>query len=338
VSRINLNTTSLNNEVILQQPVYAMTCVASNGIVLFQLTNDAEHWYWGRCEDGSIVSVPFPVPSDAKKLYKNVPNPRITLAHSGHIALFPVELWSAALPFPQPHLVIVNCAANTMDVLDVDAFVKQETKIRRVEWYGENLLVNSDGSCAWMTVLATNADDSKEWLLLQQKDGLFTTIGSARTDPMMLVGLDERNGTVLVRTGDTLMSYRAGNATPVLLNIPSSLLGSAKQFSNKRGECVVLGSSGIEIRETSTGSILRVVVSTDTLRARNLIGEFRNIWGLQISQDGEWIAFGFIEGWCGTPPVLSRLFTVRRDGKYFKEVAHVFDCTAISVSDAVPAK
>jgi hypothetical protein len=325
--------------------VVAVSGVAANGILVFQQGTGtrsyggAAQMLFGRCENGSVIPVPFPVFPRVDSEYVYALPPAATVGYNGHHAIYPVHLKPAASTASdrmQPRLVLFNCARGEMTMIDVLAGARSlhpGDSIVTAAMSGDNLILSDDGAKAWFTAGTSMASGTWSYRLYEWS-GTLREIGSPFDTPISIAGYDDSEGYVIVLAGTRCVRIAVSDGGATELSLPSVML-APKQFSRGRGEFVILGTDGIELRDAGNPVSVKTVMTY-----RDLDAVFRRSYDpgqsqLVVSPDGEWLVFAADITPGADVLHLRDILVLRRDGSDLRRLATGVRAGDVSISDQI---
>jgi hypothetical protein len=327
------------------RPIVAISGIAANGVVLF--ARQSNQWdngsdnpvLFGRCENGSIIPVPFPVSSSVDSEYVSVLSPIAALAYDGHHAAYPAYLKPVAkdgFEVFKARLVLFNCASGNMRVIDIEEGIKRlyrPESIRQVWIANDWLILSQDGAKIWFTASIELDGGAQVRRLLEWSDTL-RMIGPPSESELSLVGYDDKNKILYTRRSGGLVHIPVSGNEFVTTGVTPAHVTPA-QFSRASGEFAHVGFNGIEIRNAADASLERTVCTIDALNTR-----FQRLYEparsrVVMSPDGEWLAFaGDITPGIG-PENTCDILLMRRDGSELRRVAIGVRLSDIAISDRI---
>ena len=347
-------------ERVTSMSIDKLSGVAANGVIvmlssaaLMTSKPDPLNTLFGRCENGSVIPVPFPAHPDPNREYALDRPHCFALAYNGHHAAYPVvdrpagsllrdTTWKSGI-------VLFNCYTGKIQILAVDSFAQANFSItsplrRCMAWVDGALLLSRDASSLRFNLLlgqsSVGSTGSGIQFVLWQ-NGVFRLLDpslDASTAPS-LRGWDEHSGVILARLdwmAPTLSVLAAVNGAWKSTQLESATLNSAGQFAVTRSRLVIAGPDGIELRNTADGSAAGTVLTyaqlfSDDVRA--LVTKPAEQIHLAISPDGEWIAcaVSLPLSW-PDPQSRTRLSIFRADGSDLRFIAQDENIDA-SISD-----
>lgn len=347
-------------ERVTSMPVLKITGVAANGVIVMMSSAariasipDPMNTLFGRCENGSVIPVPFPAHPDPKREYALYAPGCFALAYNGHHAAYPVvdrPAGSTARDTTwKTGIVLFNCYTGNIQILAVDSFAQENfasaSPLRRcMAWVDGALLLSRDASSLRFNLLLGQSSIGSTGSGIQfvlWQNGVFRLLDpslDASTAPS-LRGWDEHSGAILARLdwmAPTLSVLTAVNGAWRNTQLESATLNSAGQFAVTRSRLVIAGPDGIELRSTADGSAAGTVLTyaqlfSDDVRA--LVTKPAEQIHLTISPDGEWIACAVsLPATWPDPQSRTRLFIFRADGSDLRFIAQDENINA-SISD-----
>jgi hypothetical protein len=347
-------------ERVTSMSIDKLSGVAANGVIVMLSSAariasnpDPLNTLFGRCENGSVIPVPFPVHPDPKREYALDAPGCIALAYNGHHAAYPVvdrpagstardTTWKSGI-------VLFNCYTGKIQILAVDSFAQAnfaiESPLRRcMAWVDGALLLSRDASTLRFNLLlgqsSVGSTGSGIQFVLWQ-NGVFRLLDpslDATTAPS-LRGWDEHSGAILARMdwmAPTLSVLTAGALPWRSTQLDAASVSSTGQWAVTRSRLVIAGPDGIELRNTADGSAAGTVLTYAQLFSndvRALVTKPAEQIHLTISPDGEWIAcaVSLPSSW-PDPQSRTRLHIFRADGSDLRFIAQDASINA-SISD-----
>ena len=332
-----------HREQLESHPVYAISSAAANGIILFQKGSDGlsyqgmQQVLFGKCENGSIIPVPFPVSSRPDSEYVYALPPSATLAYNGHHAVYPVLLKPVASSLPEskrPRLVLFNCAKGEMTIIDLLDYLKmkfQPDTVTAVVITGSNLIISDDGKKIFLTVELRRNGNRSSYQLLEWADTL-RTIGGTSSSGIDISGYDGSSGSLYVHIGGDL--FRVPTSTGEYLPALRGGFPSPFQFSRRRGEIAQVNGTTIGLFNAANANWSRNICTFEEIGARFARQYYAAHSKVRIAPDGEWISVAAAR--TDTIPILYDLIIMRRDGTEMHRVAEDIALKEFILSDAVP--
>lgn len=291
-------------ELITQKEITSISCVSQPGIVVFQEgIDDVKHW--GRCEDGSIIEVPFPN-DDAYGRYEYSVPPRLALAYSGHHAVYFTDYFpnDSGEQSQFPRLVIFNCSLWQMKIVDsirykvLDEFGWEDINI--ITPGIPNIAVSVDGSEVYFVLNITQKNQYAERNycgLYKYKDGdIITLIEPGENDLIRIKAFSESYGLLLIKHNqdmrfiDITDNKQSGEPAPFV----EENLSNPHQVAIEANMAAVWKSDGIDIIDFFSGETIQKAV--DYADIKNEYGENKYLFQrgslLSISPDGKFVVFG----------------------------------------------
>ena len=303
-------------------PVNHTTSVAANGIVLFEYSNAITNKFWGRCVDGTLISVPFPSDTnEPTKKYEYLNQPRISLSYDGHHALYFVKQTPIGSSNPieiEPKLIVFNCAEWKMTIVSIKDFVLNELQdlgINSVEPVGENILLNTDGSTAYFAVKGIKYESGipnvKAVLLIEYANNVLTTKYKQMdnlSNPLQLYFLNTDNLTT-VKDNVVYSLFLNGILVPNT-SLNSSNLFSPKQKATASNGIVIWNDSGIQYITLESPDYNNQVVTFDAIDSKSGPHKHTPNKRLTLSPDGRVVIFAIQK----LNSDVYDLFIINRDG------------------------
>ncbi len=309
------------------KPVVHCTQPSDNGIVLFEVES-SEHRLFGKCENGSIIPVPFPESSDPAYLYKYAMPPLLQLGSNGHHAVYPVERVLAGIPNPSKReaaLVRFNCAQWKMNLIPVDSIVlasMTHLNVTQARTSGTNILVSPDGKSVWFTAVGLSGTSqlrTEGYALYEWTEKATRMIGDISSSPIFLEGLNERTKTILYRTNDQHRSLNLTAGWSAEFPYAGTEAIEPRQVCMYADAVVLWDERGIVARKASTGAEIYRIIDIDRLSATYGVEYLRNAANsLSISNDGKWVAFTLTQK---SEPDFCDVFVVRGNGSELVRMA-----------------
>ncbi|MBL0175625.1 MAG: hypothetical protein IPP94_10235 [Ignavibacteria bacterium] len=348
--RYGLN--SRRYERLASMPIDLLSGVAANGVVVMHempgssiFNPFTQTGLFGRCENGAIIPVPFPVHSDPRREYVYSIQRVFALAYNGHQAAYPVfdrPAGAGAATPPdttwKPLIVLFNCVTGTHTMVDVDAYAHNMLAPfnggRRSLVRIYTILLSRDARTAVFEIdvfplgSGRGGTQTVVW-----RDGAFTALDSLDEDDEdgagHLEGWDETTGTVLLgrewpASVVTSRGVESGQARE--LPIHAQAIRTQRQFAVTRSLLVIAGDDGIELRSPVDGSLVKNVISYNTLLPDSVrayvASPRREAIFPTISPDGEWIACAVkLNDTWPDPWSRVRLYVFRADGSDVRFIA-----------------
>ncbi|NOY06300.1 MAG: hypothetical protein GXO82_06670 [Chlorobi bacterium] len=288
-------------ELVTNVPAVFLTNVAENGIVVMQFIPGAYPNLQGRCESGTLITVPFPSSPFPQMTYGYLHKPRPVLNYQGHRFAYPVGL-APVTGFTAPErstIVSFKCDVWKMTLLQVDSLIRKELRqwpeVTNGEIGGNSLCISSDGVTIYFTAMGTRLSGDvrlpvKSFLAAIGADGGgFRRIGEVE-DPgdAELCAFNEQTNRLIVQTRKGFRSVDVNSGT--YKEFPLKSVPTNASTSLSAGTFVVAGTDGVELREAVNGSIIKTVITPSAVQA-HLKKTVHAVTAVAISPDGKRIAF-----------------------------------------------
>lgn len=320
--RINID--NLELEHLVPTSVQHTTNVGKNGVIVIEYDDlNDERKLWGKCEDGSIVQVPFPTVDNIAYEYKLLMPPKIMLSADGHNVGYFVHYQLIDSDDPmEKELVLVkfNCSTGKMDMISLDSTLSHrftDINANYFEPFGQYLQISKDGKKIWAVIRGSEYFEgeitgiSYSIFLI---DGLeVNALSNYSYEPIEIYSLNSISENLIVRleTG-----FKVFDDLGELANIPitENNFFQPYQLMTDRSEMAIWTEYGIELVNPDNGSLLKRVISFDEIDPTNELNRTPNK-RLSISHDGEYIVFALpIKNDTGN----YRLYIVGRGGNNLK--------------------
>ena len=322
--------------------VERITGVAQNGIVVMEFGDNVQQKLYGKCEDGRLIPVPFPVPADSNWKYEYANPPNMTLNYAGHRLAYQV-LYSPKIQndpsLTHSKLIYFNCDKWEMTIIDLHDFIISQMASQGAtngSIDGEMFFTDQEGSAVFFSVAGYRYLNGNRILVGNQfvewANDTLRGVGPLSPAPLPLCGFDLITQTALMISGNALSSIALPTGGQTTSSLLSSQLSNRNQFASALSELAAWGTDGIEIRNTISGSLVSKVISFNDLDFK--FGQHRHNPnpGLSISPDGQWLAFTLA---LASDSSSVDLFAVKRDGTWLNRIGEKLKMGTPVVSDDV---
>lgn len=323
--------------------------VADNGIVLVQRRSDGA--LFGRCENGTVIPVPFPVHPDSRREYTLMQAPGVSwaapfaLAPDGHHGAYGVIDRRTGGTGPDSAfrsvIVLVDCSSGTMRLADVSHFAGRDDHIG---YAVHSIVLDRGGGTFWLNMHGGSLDAAgafHAWgnYIVQWKSGQISTLDSAEGSFGAIIhDIDAARRELLVSmyvgpaTGRVYELYALPVDAPARRYLPPR--GKAYYMPARQPVMQATGSvfvtrteSAVELRSAIDGSLIATVGSFSALVGSALeqyLPQGAIPCAATVSADGEWIVcvLQLASSWPDAS-TRNRIIAVKRDGSSVRAIAAV---------------
>jgi hypothetical protein len=299
--------------------------VSKDGKIAF-LTDVHSSDIWIRYKDGNTQMVPFPVQTDNGWQIGLDKTPGVELSTNGNLLVYFVtshKIDGTAPDKASQSLVTIDLTTMTLTLHNLRQFYIEsfsEKGFDNAQLYGKNILINEDGSKIWFVLKGMDFDNGTfsdlGYSIIQFENGQFKKYGKYSSTPIELSGIDFKSNKIFCNV-DNLLKYTISGGDFINSTFSIDEIYSFHQFELNKSIVVIGDSTGISLYDTKTESLIKTVITWDSLGKAYPLMTYKATEKISISPDGGLIVFALhpkndIQSYT--------LYAIRKDGSGLKRI------------------